>query len=118
MDECESEGYEDIRSMTRCGGIISSSSGSGRSEDGESGDGEWSDDISRKEVGGRGCRQWKSSCLYLYRGGWGVMKQLGGVRKSDDGWSLNDVDLDRGWNKGVSTLLIKLLMPFLSGDEG
>ena len=41
LEEWESEGYDDIRSIARCGGIISPKSGSERSDDGESG--EWSD---------------------------------------------------------------------------
>lgn len=41
LEEWESEGYDDIRSIARCGGIISPKSGSERPDDGESG--EWSD---------------------------------------------------------------------------
>lgn len=45
VEEWESEGYEDIRSITRCGGSMSANMGSEWTEDDESG--EWSD-ISRR----------------------------------------------------------------------
>lgn len=49
VDEWESEGYEDIRSMTRCGGSMSYTTvGSERSEEGERG--EWKDMMMKGEV--------------------------------------------------------------------